>query len=69
MARDEQLVDDLPPRDDTPDGEEARGSGAGIIGAGQPVIVGEEPPVDGAGGDLQDDMGRDPTLMDDAAGD
>ena len=50
---------------DTPDGEAARGSGAGIIGAGEPIAVGSND----VQSDLQDDLGEDPTLVDEDSGD
>lgn len=55
--------------DDTPDGEAARGSGAGIIGAGEPIVVGPNSPQTEPEGDLQEPLGEDPTLIDEDSGD
>ncbi len=56
---------EAPGHDDTPDGEAARGSGVGIIGTGEPV----RPGSNGSPEDLQDDLGEDPTLIDEDSGD
>ncbi len=59
----------FPGHDDTPDGEAARGSGAGVIGAGEPIATGPNEPQNPSRSDLQDDLGEDPTLIDEDSGD
>ena len=55
-----------PGRDDTPDGEAARGSGEGLIEVGEPIA---NDPRNPPRSDLQDDLGEDPTLIDEDSGD
>ena len=63
MATDENEL----PVDETPDGEEARGRGAGVLGTHQPLAASFD--ASRTPRDLQEDLGDDPTLIDEDSGD